>query len=136
MDQLSKVNALNEERLRNAKVLEAALKDEKNIGIPLPPENTKPVYLNYVIQVPEDKREEIMRRMIKRGIDLGFGFLNSCADMDEFRLFRKDCPLSNKLVRTNLYLPLHPPLVQRHMERIALNLKGILDESTDTAHGQ
>ena len=121
--QLKKIETLNALRIKNAAILNGLLKDIDKIKITQIPPHTYPIYLNYVISVPEANRAEIIKKLRKKGIDIGYGFLNNCADMQEFADFKKDCPMSRQLVKTNLYLPLQPPLSEKHMQRIAENLK-------------
>ncbi|RKX92353.1 MAG: hypothetical protein DRP84_10165 [Spirochaetes bacterium] len=126
--QLKDLDNFNNRRIENAKILIDVLENAEEISIPKQLPQTQPVYLNYVIQVSENKREEIIKKMLKKGVDIGYGFLNSCGSMPEFQRFKKYCPLSDKLSRTNLYIPFHPPLEKRHVEYIANNLIETLDK--------
>jgi len=129
LDQLKTLDALNNIRIENAIVLTEALKKmSKHIRFQQPLSNTKPIYLNYVVQVPERARNDVMQKMRVRGVDIGCGFLSSCASMKEFQEFKKDCPISDEIVRTNLYIPIQPPLESKHMEYIVQNIAEIVDD--------
>jgi len=126
LGQLKNLAVLNDIRVKNALRLESILKDTNKISIPNITDYTRPIYLNYVVQVPENKRQEIIKKLAVAGIDITFGFLDACADMEEFGKFKTDCPISRRIKKANLYIPVQPPLREKHMEYIANNIKEIL----------
>lgn len=128
LDQLKRLDVLNERRIENATILTKHLKEAAEyIRIHCPLVDTKPIYLNYVIQVPENQRELIMQKVREKGVDIGYGFLHSCASMKEFREFKQYCPISDSIIRTNLYIPIQPPLESKHMEYIAKSIVAVVN---------
>lgn len=126
LEQLKIIDAENNKRAKNAQILNYLLKDNNMISIPKVISYAKNIYLNYVIQVPEEKRDEIMRRLLKRGIDIWHGELDSCANLKEFQEFKVSCPLSDRLVKSNLYVPIFSPLEEKQMNYIARSLEDVL----------
>lgn len=86
----------------------------------------KNIYLNYVIQVKEKGR--LIKELLKKGIDVTEGYVQDCSSLKEFREFRADCPISHALSNDNLYLPIQPPLKERHMFYITKSLKKLMSK--------
>lgn len=125
LKQLEELDMYNNMRIENAKILTNVLKDS-GLKIPHTLPYVKSIYLNYVIQVKNKKR--IIKKLLKRGIDVTEGYVKSCSDLEEFQRFKTDCPISDALSRDNLYLPIQPPLGERHMTYIADCLKKLIDK--------
>ncbi len=123
LKQLEELDKYNNMRIENAKILTNVLKDS-GLKIPHTLPYIKSIYLNYVIQVKNKKR--IIKKLLKRGIDVTEGYVKSCSVLEEFRRFKTDCPISDALFMDNLYLPIHPPLKERHMLYIADCLKRLV----------
>jgi dTDP-4-amino-4,6-dideoxygalactose transaminase len=126
LDQIKTLSGFNNMRIKNVSIIEDILQATGGITIPKAKDCTRPIYLNYVVQVPEYKRGGIIAKLLSRGVDSSFGFLNNCAGMPEFEKFKAECPVSKKIQRTNLYIPVQPPLNQRHMGYIAELIKEAL----------
>jgi len=128
LKQLKTLPHFNSIRAQNVAIIESMLRQKSGIAFPKTRDYAHPIYLNYVVQVPEYKRDEIIAKLLKGGVDTSFGFLNNCAGMLEFENFKKDSPVSKKIQGTNLYIPIQSPLNQKHMEYIADLIKEVLAE--------
>jgi len=69
------------------------------------PENSKSAYFKYVIRARN--REQVLKRMFNSGVDLTCGYIKSCSSITNFKEFSMNCPESLRLMRENIYLPIH-----------------------------
>jgi len=123
---LSRLDLDNMVRMRNGRVLDRELKFVSGLRPPARVERVKDIVLNYVVQVP--RRDEVIARLLARGVDINKGYLESCSGLPAYREAGRACPVSDRLVENKLYLPVDPPLSEREMLHIADSLKAVLDE--------
>jgi len=122
LEQLESIDNNNDWRINNANILSTLLK-ETNMKIPQTLPYVKNIYLNYVIRVKD--RESVIKKLLRRGIDVTAGYIESCSSLKEFREFKASSPESDTLSQDNLYLPIQPPLNRKHMHYIYRSLKEI-----------
>lgn len=121
--QLALIDKHNAARARNSERLSSFL---SGCGLALPETapQAKSIYLNYVICVRN--RSQVMKEMFRRGIDVTNGYLEACSALEEFKVYKAECPVSERIARENLYIPVHHYLSPEDIEYIAESLKIIL----------
>ncbi|MBI5525488.1 MAG: DegT/DnrJ/EryC1/StrS family aminotransferase [Deltaproteobacteria bacterium] len=123
---LARLDLDNMVRMRNGRVLDRELKFVPGLKPPARVERVTDIVLNYVVQTP--RREEVIARLLGRGIDVNKGYLESCSGLPMYKAAGASCPVSDGLVENKLYLPVDPPLAEREMMHIADSLKDVLKE--------
>ena len=66
-----------------------------------------------------ERAEELCEYLFRRGIDCETSEYRNCAEMEIYREFAADCPVSCEVQRSILRLPNHPGLSRRSAARIA-----------------
>ncbi|MFH2136954.1 MAG: aminotransferase class I/II-fold pyridoxal phosphate-dependent enzyme [Candidatus Omnitrophota bacterium] len=119
--QILYLDALNSKKIENADILNRYLCGHDKIRIFQENQGRRNIYLNYVIMVKG--RDELIKHLFCKGIDLSPGFVVSCAHLQRFREFFNDCPNSKALEDNNLYIPIYSPLKKNHMLRISEGIR-------------
>ncbi len=128
--QLKKLDAMNESRRRNAFKLSRRLGELRGIELPVERSWAKHVYHLYAVKIVEADRDCVRRCMVERGIEVGVHYPMA---LTEQPLFRKlgygdlEYPVSKRLSRVELSLPVHPGLSDEDIEYIASSLRQCLD---------
>jgi dTDP-4-amino-4,6-dideoxygalactose transaminase len=60
--------------------------------------------------VHHQKRSQLMRALLKRGVDTTYGYMNDCSDHKLFPQFRRLCPNAAAVKREQVHIPVHPNL--------------------------
>jgi len=126
LEQLKILDYNNNKRMGNAVYLYDLLKNTRGIKLTETIEGVKNIYLNFFVQV--EKREELLMKLLKRGIDSTKGFLLACSHEKWFSEYFKECPESLNLSRSGIYLPIYPSLSQKDIKYIAEALKDCLEK--------
>ncbi len=123
LPQLDRLLADNAARRENARYL-------TELTVDLPIEGPAPlekemldIFLNYVVRVPEGRKEEIISRCLREGVDLYPGYVECLSDLKAYPDLAHPCPKGEDLMARKMYLPVHPPLGPREMRRIAAALR-------------
>ena len=126
LPQLDRVLQDNAQRRENARYLTELTADLPIEGpAPLEPAMLD-IFLNYVVRVPEGRREEIMSSCLRNGVDLYPGYVESLSDLKAYPDLAHPSPHSEDLMDRKIYLPVHPPLGARDMRQIAYALRAAL----------
>ncbi len=128
IEQLKKLDDINEKRRNNAQILHDGLKSEDedgNLKRPIEAEGTKHVYHQYALKVDEGKRERVVNAMRKAGMGVREGYQRPIYKEEAID---KDIELTNveKACKEVVWLPVHPQLEAAHMRRMAWGLKHYL----------
>jgi dTDP-4-amino-4,6-dideoxygalactose transaminase len=124
IEQLKKLDKVNEKRISNAHLLSDLLNDVKNIKIPFELPNAKHIYLNYAIRVKN--KDLVSKRLLKKGIDTKRKYITSCSSMRIFKEFQTHCPISEKLAEETLCLPIHTWLTKDDIFRVAETVEEVV----------
>jgi len=128
IEQLKKLDDINEKRRKNAQILNEALESEEeagNLKRPIEAEGTKHVYHQYALKVDEEKRERVVNAMKKAGMGVREGYQKPIYKEEAVD---KDIELTNaeKACKEVVWLPVHPQLESAHMHRMSWGLKHYL----------
>ncbi|MDD5746166.1 MAG: DegT/DnrJ/EryC1/StrS family aminotransferase [Candidatus Omnitrophica bacterium] len=116
--QLARIDILNAERIKKARLLDRCLSGVSGISLITPPPGAKNIYLNYVIRVKQ--RNKLIGYLFRQGIDAGHGFVVSCAHQDRFLKFSgENCGNSREFEDENVYLPVYDELRPGDITRMA-----------------
>jgi perosamine synthetase len=123
LGQLKKIEELTNKRIENAKILTRNLKDIPGIIVPYIEENVKHVYHQYTIKVDGFKlsREELMRKLKEKEIGCGIYYpkpLHLHPWFTKLGYKEGDFPISEKLSKEVLSLPVHPSLSKEDLHYI------------------
>jgi dTDP-4-amino-4,6-dideoxygalactose transaminase len=116
IQQLKSIERKIKKRIKIAKILDKGLNEKIKRQIPL--KNTRHVYLNYSIEV--SNREAIRKKLLLHGIDTQPTWMKSCCH---------SCPVSNKLEKTVLYLPIYESLSRDEIEYIIKTFNKIIEKN-------
>ncbi|MFO7791588.1 MAG: DegT/DnrJ/EryC1/StrS family aminotransferase [Candidatus Saliniplasma sp.] len=128
IEQLKKLDDINEKRRKNANILHDGLESEEEAGKlerPLEAEGTKHVYHQYALKLGEEKRERVVNAMRKAGMGVREGYQRpiykeEAVDKDI------ELPMAEKACKEVVWLPVHPQLEAAHMRRMSWGLKHYL----------
>lgn len=113
MKQIERIEALNGARVRNGRTLDEQLANVPGLTVPSYPEGAEPIYMSFVVHHP--KRDQLMKALLKRGVDTTTGYMNDCSDHPLFPEFRRPCPNAAKVKREQLHIPVHPNLDKKDL---------------------
>lgn len=128
--QLSKLEEFIAQRRKNAEHLTKELGKIKEIIPPTEPEDYKHVYLYYVIKVKNGLRDKLGIELLRRGIGVSVHWdppLHLHALMRKFGYKEGDFPITEKLSKEVLTLPVGPNLAYKDIEYIANSIKEVLE---------
>jgi len=128
IEQLKKLDDINEKRRKNAQILNEALESEEEdekLKRPIETDGTKHVYHQYALKVDEEKRERVVNAMRKAGMGVREGYQKPIYKEEAVD---KDIELTNaeKACKEVVWLPVHPQLESAHMHRMSWGLKHYL----------
>ncbi len=123
IEQLKKLDAMNDIRRYNAGVLDTELAElENTVKLPARIQGYKHVYHQYALRVPRDIRDRIISGMQRAGIGVRTGY--------SLPLYKQkaigtdlDRPETEKACREVIWAPVYPQLEKRDMYRIAHSLQ-------------
>jgi perosamine synthetase len=113
MKQIERIEALNGARVRNGRMLDEQLANVPGLTVPTYPEGAEPIYMSFVVHHP--KRDQLMRALLRRGVDTTIGYMNDCSDHKLFPSFRRPCPNAARVKREQLHIPVHPNLDKKDL---------------------
>jgi dTDP-4-amino-4,6-dideoxygalactose transaminase len=112
--QLQKLDGYTEARIRNAEFLS---KNLKNVIVPMVRENSKHVFHQYTIRIPDFDRERFAMEIQKRGISSGIYYPIPVHKLAPY-VSNADLPVTAATSKSCLSLPVHPKLTMGDLESI------------------
>jgi dTDP-4-amino-4,6-dideoxygalactose transaminase len=116
LQQLKLLEQKIKKRIKNAMILDERLNEKIKRQTLL--KNTRHVYLNYSIEVND--RESLRKKLFLHGIDTQPTWMKSCSP---------SCPISKKLEKTVLYLPIYESLSRDEIEYIIKTFNKIIEKN-------
>ncbi|MES2644162.1 MAG: DegT/DnrJ/EryC1/StrS family aminotransferase [Myxococcota bacterium] len=116
MKQIERIEALNGARIRNGRYLDEHLANVPGLTVPTYPAGAEPIYMSFVVH--HQKRSQLMRALLKRGVDTTFGYMNDCSDHKLFPSFRRLCPNAAAVKREQVHIPVHPNLDRKDLDHM------------------
>lgn len=129
VEQMKKLDRIIDTRVRNAKLLDDGLSDIKGIIIPKVMPNNTHVYHQYTIRITEDyghSREELMDFLKENEIGCGIYYPKPLHLHEHFRKMgykEGDFPVSERLSKEVLSLPVNPFVTEKDIEKIVDKIK-------------
>lgn len=123
LEQLKKLDIMNEKRRNIAKKYNEAFKDAKWLKIPVEKKYVKNAYWLYILRIEDGNRDELLRYMLKRGISANTNF----KPLHLFSFYRKfyekngievSCPVAEREWRKLFVLPLYPDMTHKELNKI------------------
>lgn len=122
LEQLRDLKSRNRRRQLNAAILRRGLEKVRGIELPAEDASIQHVYNSFTILVNARvlgmTRDEFRRELAKRGVETSVHYPLPLSRQPLFRGLGNDCPISQKLARSVLSLPVHPQLNRADLKRI------------------
>jgi len=100
------------------------LKNIDKIKLPFELPNVKHIYLNYPIKLKN--KDLIAKKLLKHGIDTKRKYIYACSNLKIFKEFKTKCPVSERLSRETLFLPVHEKLERKDIYFMSEALRSVL----------
>jgi dTDP-4-amino-4,6-dideoxygalactose transaminase len=113
----------------HARIMDSALSDLPGISIPLTPENRTHVYYQYCVYGP--RRDELVVRCVRRGIDIETLHVDVCCDMKLFagsRVEPAGAPGARRAAGA-MQIPVYSSLTEDQARRVARVVRSVLATS-------
>jgi len=127
LSQLRSLDENNQKRIDNAHFLNEEFKTAEGIGLVKNVPGAKSIYLYYRILV--DKRDQVRRGLLMRGIDSEKDDMRSCSSLEVFKVDKQDCPVAQKVHSMSLEIPCSSFLSQKDMLYISRQVNEAVKES-------
>ncbi|MFH0889585.1 MAG: DegT/DnrJ/EryC1/StrS aminotransferase family protein [Candidatus Aenigmatarchaeota archaeon] len=114
LEQIKKLEGFIEKRIRNAKMLTELL--ENSVETPFIDQRCRHVFNQYTIKT--DKRDAVIKNMTANGIGYGIYYPSPLHSQKAFSS-DSECPVTDKLCKKVLSLPVHPSLTEDDIQKIA-----------------
>lgn len=124
IEQLRKLPAFLRARRRNTEILSRGLDGIPGLGLPMTPRGVLPAFNLYTIRVNPAllgaSRDELQKALAARGIETSVHYPRALHQQPLFRHLgsNREFPVSTRLAKTVLSLPVHPALSDRDLRRI------------------
>ena len=124
LEQLRRLETANRRRRRNAAALARGLAGIPGLGLPSERDDIDPVYNSFTIRLDPEwigmSRDEFRVELARRGVETAVHYPFPLHRQPLFRGFGvdQDFPVSTRLSKTVLSLPVHPALTRRDLRRI------------------
>ena len=130
IEQLKKLEANTEKRIKNANYLNKGLKNINGIITPNPDKNIKHVFHQYSIRVSERfklSRDKLVRILIKKGISARVYYSMPIYKQPLYQKIGYKCsmPISEKISKQILSLPIYPGLTKKELNFIIRTIKDV-----------
>lgn len=122
IEQLKKVDQLNERRIHNAEQLTAGLVNIPGLILPMVQKNTHHVFHQYTVRITEafkTSRSSFIDYLHRKGIGAGIYYpkpLHLCQLFSNYGYQQGDFPVSEKIAKEVVSLPIHPYLTQQNIK--------------------
>ncbi len=128
---LPKLDEYNQARRKAAQQYTEALKDESQVITPvLKGKEDTHVYHQYTLQVKNGKRDALAQHLQEKGIPFGIYYpipLHKQKAYEDPRYNDKDFPITNRLIKEVISLPMHTELDDEQIEYITGAIKDFLN---------
>ncbi len=147
--QVKKITSFIDRRRKIAKLLNEKLKDVPGIRIPQEDEHEKHVYYIYAIVIDEEKigwsRDDFVKALNAEGIEARTGYhvplhkqelflkindpqINHFAEINKYPDYSAlTLPVTERLSKTTVWLPMHPNLTEEDVDKIAAAIKKLVE---------
>ena len=130
IEQLKKLEANTEKRIKNANYLNEGLKYIDGIITPNPNKNVKHVFHQYSIRITKRfkfSRDKLVKILIKKGISARVYYPKPVYKQPLYRKLGYKCsaPISEKISKQILSLPVYPGLTKRELDFIIEAIKNV-----------
>ncbi|MBU0898506.1 MAG: DegT/DnrJ/EryC1/StrS family aminotransferase [Nanoarchaeota archaeon] len=122
IEQMKKIEDLNNKRIENAKTLAELLSGIDGIVLPSVAPETKHVFHQYTIHVLDGKRDALKEQLNEKGIQSMIYYPQTI-----YQPGSESCPEAERACKEVLSLPIHPHLKKEDIERIAEEVKNYLE---------
>jgi len=132
LEQLKKIDSLNEKRIQNAFFLNQGLSNIKCLKVPYVNQGNKHVYHQYTVKItPEANltRDQVKEELTKRGIGCAVYYpkpLHLHPFFKKMGYKEGDFPVAEEMSKRVLSLPVQPKLTKEEIERVITTIKEIL----------
>ncbi|PWU21962.1 MAG: hypothetical protein C5B48_10775 [Candidatus Rokuibacteriota bacterium] len=123
---LDRLDEWTERTRRHARLMDQALGDLPGIDVPRAPDGRTHVYYQYCVQGP--KRDELVVRCVRRGVDIETLHVDVCSDMDLFEgatVVPPDAPGARRAAGA-MQIPVYASLTDGQAERVAQVVRNVL----------
>ncbi len=127
MEQLKKLEAMTQRRIRNAEYLTNGLKDVDWLEVPYVPRHVRHVWHQYTLKVPGGRRDDFFKYLNESGVGARIYYPKPSYMQPAYEGmgYREGlCPVSESVARQVISLPVHPMLGRKDLEKIVSTVKG------------
>jgi dTDP-4-amino-4,6-dideoxygalactose transaminase len=127
---LEQLDEWTERTRRHARVMDQALSNLPGVTVPIVPARRTHVYYQYCVYAP--KRDELVVRCVRRGIDIETLHVDVCSDMELFagsRVEPEGAPGARKAASA-MQIPVYSTLTDTQAQRVARVVRGVLADAT------
>ena len=109
----------------HARMMSGFLGDLRGVQLPVVPDDRRHVYYQYCVYTPS--RDEIVKRCIRRGVDLETLHVDVCSRLPLFQAFRAEAPNAERTTQV-IQAPIHSSLTDAEIERVGQTIRdAVLD---------
>ena len=135
VEQLKKLDEMNEKRRMHARYLNERLRDIDEIDLPVEDKCCKHVYQMYTIKVKNQYRDNFVHQLRKKGIGASVHFdppVHKQAYYMENGYGNVDLPVTEKVANSIVTLPMYPQLTQEELDTIISEIKAVSVKKNDS----
>lgn len=130
VEQMSKIDKMNNMRRKQAAYLTKHLKDISEIETPTEAKDCKNVYQMYTIKLKRGNRDEFVRKLKQNGIEASVHF-DPPVHLQTFYMknygYKKgDLPITEKLSKSIVTLPMYPGMTKKQLDYMIKLIKNII----------
>tara|TARA_Y100000031_G_scaffold154996_1_gene204380 strand:- start:2518 stop:3795 length:1278 start_codon:yes stop_codon:yes gene_type:complete len=103
LSQLNQIDLETKQRIEKARLYYQGLENIPDLVLPIKGNDAKYIYLVFPIQY--QKREELLKWLMRHKRDVAAQHLKNCADLPSFSTFYRDCPVARKTANEVIVLP-------------------------------
>ncbi len=120
VEQMKKLDSMNEARRKNSQMLKGFLSDIPNIDLPVERQDCKHVYQMFAIKVKGINRDETVIKLKSKGLDASVHFDPPVHKQAAYRNYATGhLKITEDVARTTITLPMFPDLTQEQVHFIA-----------------
>ena len=131
IEQLKRIDDFNKKRIKNAQLLTKGLKNIKGLITPITKKNYKHVFHQYTIRVTNEfkaTRDELLNYLKEKEIGSAIFYpkpLHLCLHFGKMGYQKGDFPVSERMSKEVLSLPVHPYISEKDIKHIIHTIKNI-----------
>jgi dTDP-4-amino-4,6-dideoxygalactose transaminase len=122
IERLKGAGRMQQQRIKHAQYMDAALSGLDRVSAPRIIEGGSHAYWNYPVLA--DDRSNVLKRLIRHGIDGKKIDAYNCAQFEIFKEFERDCPVSNRISNKVVALPMYHYLKEEDVRFMGQVLAG------------